>query len=301
MPVPTPDKLRECLLDLKNPIAQRTHAAFILRTKGDDESVQILAEALKNRQDSELMRHELAYILGQIGNPIVCPLLESILIDEDDDILVRHESAEALGAIGASDSISILQKYSIHSAPEISETCQIAIDLIQWRQSGESVGKSHYLSVDPAPALSNTAPNTSKNGVELVEEIEKLKNTLMDTSLSLFHRYRAMFSLRNIDNDASALALLHGFDDSSALFRHEIAYVLGQMQKPATIEGLAKVLRKTDEHRMVRHEAAEALGAIGGEEVEKVLNEYIDDEQIVVKESCHVALDTIEYWSAAEF
>ena len=73
------------------------------------------------------------------------------------------------------------------------------------------------------------------------------------------------------------------------------------MQKLVTVDGLAKVLRKTDEHRMVRHEAAEALGAIGGEEVEKILNEYVDDDQVVVKESCHVALDTIEYWAAAEF
>ena len=49
---------------------------------------------------------------------------------------------------------------------------------------------------------------------------------------------------------------------------------------------------------MVRHEAAEALGAIGGEEVELLLSKYADDDEIVVKESCDVALDAMEYWSS---
>jgi hypothetical protein len=92
-----------------------------------------------------------------------------------------------------------------------------------------------------------------------------------------------MFSLRNMNSDDAALALVDGFADSSALFRHEIAYVLGQMQRSVTVEGLSKVLRNKDEHRMVRHEAAEAMGAIGGAEVEAVLNEYSEDGEEVVE------------------
>lgn len=106
-----------------------------------------------------------------------------------------------------------------------------------------------------------------------------------------------MFSLRNINSDESALALLNGFDDVSALFRHEIAYVLGQMQRSATVDGLRKVLEDRDEHRMVRHEAAEALGAVGGDKVEGILANYRDNDDIVVTQSCEVALDTMDYWS----
>lgn len=285
-------KVRECLLDISQPIAQRTHAAFLLRTRGDAESVEILSEALRNKRDTPLMRHELAYILGQIQNPSVCPLLSAILEDEEDDILVRHESAEALGAIGQSDSVEILRKNSTHSAPEISETCQIALDLIEWQRthSDKNSGTGGYLSVDPAPSISD-----SDNNVNILRE------KLMDTSTSLFQRYRAMFSLRNVNSDESALALLDGFRDSSALFRHEVAYVLGQMQRAVTTEGLAEVLRNKSEHRMVRHEAAEALGAIGGEKIEEILREYLHDGEAVVEESCHVALDTIEYWNTGEF
>jgi deoxyhypusine monooxygenase len=279
------DKFRTCLLDLSQPIAQRTHAAFLLRTAGTQEAVEVIQQALLNKADSSLMRHELAYILGQIQNPMACPLLSQLLEDETDDVLVRHESAEALGAIGSVESLPVLEKFSTHSFPEISETCQIAVDLIKWRQLGEKADRGGYLSVDPAPALPKKT------------DVESLRKTLMDESLSLFQRYRAMFSLRNMNSDESALALVDGLKDSSALFRHEVAYVLGQMARPVTIPGLNETLCNKTEHRMVRHEAAEALGNIGGEEVEKILGEYMDDHETVVQDSCHVALGTIEYWA----
>jgi deoxyhypusine monooxygenase len=225
------EKLRTCLLDLGQPIAQRTHCSFILRTKGTTEAVEILSEALQNKADSPLMRHEIAYILGQIRNPVACPLLAAVLEDETDDILVRHESAEALGAIGSPDSLCVLEKYASDPAPEVSETCRIAIDLITWRQRGEAAGKSSYLSVDPAPAFSQPPP------------FDQLVQIYMDSSRSLFERYRAMFTLRDMNTDASAVALLQGFNDSSALFRHEVAYILGQMQRSVTAQGLSEVLK----------------------------------------------------------
>lgn len=58
-----------------------------------------------------------------------------------------------------------------------------------------------------------------------------------------------MFSRRTIDNDASSSALFDDFDDVSRLFRHEAVHVFGQMQKSLMIEGIAKVLRKTEEQR----------------------------------------------------
>ena len=46
---------------------------------------------------------------------------------------------------------------------------------------------------------------------------------------------------------------------------------------------------------MVRHEAAEALGAIGDLRSMSVLEEFIDDESIVVSESCEVAIDLLNW------
>ncbi|RYG66891.1 HEAT repeat domain-containing protein [archaeon] len=232
------DKLKACLLDLSLPIAQRTHVSFLLRTQGTPEAVEILSQALRNKADSPLMRHELAYILGQIQNPSACPLLEEILRDTTDDVLVRHESAEALGAIGSINNLPVLEEFANDLAPEVSETCKIAVDLIKWRaqQADKEGGAVHtsFTSVDPAP------------GFHEQETVESLTAMLMDSSRSLFDRYRAMFSLRNLNSDEAAVALLRGFQDSSALFRHEIAYILGQMQRKATADGLIKVLRNTE-------------------------------------------------------
>lgn len=282
---------RDVLLDISNPISKRTQSAFYLRTNGSQEAVEIIITALLIKEDSALMRHELAYILGQMQNPIACKYLSKILEDETDDILVRHESAEALGAIGDTSSVDVLAKYSKHPLPEISETCLIALNLIDWnRSNGEQtaiVKSKYFLSVDPAPPISQTTDMT----------VDQLQRALMDTSLSLFQRYRAMFSLRNINSNSSALALVTGLKDRSALFRHEIAYVLGQMELPVAIEGLRDALVDINEHRMVRHEAAESLGNIGGPIVNEILEKYCNDEEVVVKESCVVALDAIEYWS----
>lgn len=45
-------------------------------------------------------------------------------------------------------------------------------------------------------------------------------------------------------------------------------------------------------------QAAEALGAIGGEKAEGLLKTFMEDDVVAVKESCEVALDTMDYWSS---
>lgn len=159
-----------------------------------------------------------------------------------------------------------------------------------WRAAGrqdDSGDTRLYQSVDPAPPFPVHAHSVSE-----------LSQILTSAEIPLFDRYRAMFSLRNLNSDAAALALVQGLNDSSALFRHEIAYVLGQMQRPCAIDGLESVLKNLSEHRMVRHEAAESIGAIGGEVAENVLKSYALDGEVVVQQSCEVALDTMDYWNS---
>jgi hypothetical protein len=109
-----------------------------------------------------------------------------------------------------------------------------------------------------------------------------------------------MFSLRNRGGEGAVQQLCRALvkDESSPLLRHEVAYVLGQMQHPASVEALEESLRRQNEHEMVRHESAEALGAIDGrwDEVEAILKEFCSDENVVVRESCIVALDAADYW-----
>ena len=85
-------------------------------------------------------------------------------------------------------------------------------------------------------------------------------------------------------------AMASGFADQSALLRHEIAYVMGQMQDPLAVDALSKALAMNDEHPMVRHEAAEALGAIANNQTLPLMLKYAGDKERVVRESCEVAL-----------
>lgn len=217
--------------------------------------------------------------------------------------MVRHECGEALGAISSSSSITTLQTAMEQNPnqPEIYETCSLAISYINWKLNGGIEGDidqpmvcacmlNPYSTVDPAPPHPNHASLSTR----------EIGNILHDVSNPIFERYRAMFSLRNRGSSECVQELGHALihDDSSALLRHEIAYVLGQMQSPDSIDALKISLERKGEHIMVRHESAEALGAIEErwDEVESILKSFLDDEDIVVKESCIVALDAADYW-----
>ena len=107
-----------------------------------------------------------------------------------------------------------------------------------------------------------------------------------------------MFSLRNAGSKAAVLALTTGFADPSPLFRHEVAYVLGQLCHAASVEALKARILDGGEHEMVRHEAAEALGTIGTSECVEFLSKYTADPALMLKESCQVALDAVDYWTS---
>lgn len=159
--------------------------------------------------------------------------------------------------------------------------------------------KSDFASVDPAPPMAQG---------EEVQTVEELGKTLMDTTKPLFLRYRAMFALRDLASPPdlptavpAVHALAEGLGDHSALFRHEIAFVFGQLSHPASIPALTAALSNTEEASMVRHEAAEALGSLGDEEgVEDTLKKFLHDKEAVVRESCIVALDMAEYEKSNE-
>lgn len=134
-------------------------------------------------------------------------------------------------------------------------------------------------------------------------DILDYERTLLDTSLPLFQRYRAMFALRDLASPPdlqtavpAVKALARGLKDPSALFRHEVAFVFGQLSHPASIPALVECLSDTKEAGMVRHEAAEALGSLGEEEgVEDTLKRFLNDPEKVVRDSIVVALDMAEF------
>ena len=146
--------------------------------------------------------------------------------------------------------------------------------------------RSEFDSVDPAP------PSEAKN-------ISNLRNTLCNENEKMFQRMRALFALRNIGGKESVDALAAAYSSKSALLKHEIAYVMGQMQDSNAVPHLIDRLEDKEEDIMVRHEAAEALGAIGDRTALSVLEKFVDDDEVVIAESCEVALDLLE-WVASK-
>jgi len=125
--------------------------------------------------------------------------------------------------------------------------------------------------------------------------VETHRAELVDQSLPMPRRFRALFTLRSIGGDDAIAALLGSLEDPSALFRHEVAFALGQMQAPGAVETLKRVLRDTGDDEMVRHECAEALGAIATEECLDALREACEDGTQVVRETAKLALQRLEH------
>lgn len=80
----------------------------------------------------------------------------------------------------------------------------MAVRRLEWLQSGgekqlddTSTDKNPYCSVDPAPPAAR-------------KSLSELRIILLDESLPLFERYRAMFALRNHGDEEAVLALGDG-------------------------------------------------------------------------------------------
>ncbi|KRX99141.1 Deoxyhypusine hydroxylase [Trichinella pseudospiralis] len=243
------------------PMKKRFRALFTLRNLGGHTAIDAICKSFTS--SSALLKHELAYCLGQMGDRYAKPMLEQVLKDENQEPIVRHEAAEALGAIADPSAISVLLQYKNSAIKEIAQTCELALQRIEWINS----------SPEPVPPH----PEHLRQSLS----IENLEMILLDCTAKLWDRYQALFTLKHIGLES----------DGSALLRHEVAFVLGQLANPAAMDVLKRRLCKMDENCMVRHECAEALGAIGNLECRLILEQFLQDKERVVRESCEF-LDT---------
>jgi deoxyhypusine monooxygenase len=224
--------------------------------------------------------------------------------------MVRHEAGEALGAIGKESCLAPLRQHVDDQCLEVAQTCQLALQRIEFHLKEaekqqkntasftsaretevdrDTTGPSPYLSVDPTPPAPDSVPSTD------------LRCCLLNDDERIFDRYRALFALRNRGGTEEVQALSASFTSNSALLKHEVAYVLGQIQDANTVSQLKIVLEDSQENPMVRHEAAEALGSIAAPECLDLLKKYALDSDPIVADSCIVALDMLEHEQSGEF
>ncbi|KAJ4822117.1 hypothetical protein Tsubulata_002842 [Turnera subulata] len=276
------------LVDQTQPIEERFRALFSLRNLKGPAPRNALIQA--TRDPSNLLAHEAAFALGQMQDAEAIPALEAVLNDLSLHPIVRHEAAEALGAIGLEGNAPLLKSsLSADPAQEVRETCELALKRIEETNKENSEAdsstkeKSPFLSVDPA------APASSFSSVT------ELREVLLDEEKGMYERYAALFALRNHGGDEAVSAIIDSLGANSALLKHEVAYVLGQLQNKAASAALCRILRDANEHPMVRHEAAEALGSIADNHSVALLEEFAKDAEPLVAQSCQVALSMLEF------
>ena len=79
------------------------------------------------------------------------------------------------------------------------------------------------------------------------------------------------------------------------MLKHELAYVLGQTTNLHAVPFLERVLQDQKQQDIVRHEAAEALGALGQQSSLGLLEKYLRDDSQVVRETCELAVARIKW------
>ena len=268
------NEIEKVLLSTEDSVSFRYRALTLAHEKAPskDAMVDLMERSLKVQHESLLLRHEIAYFLGQAGNGKAMKDLKDLLHDEKEDDIVRHEAAEALWAVccltnGKYEALEDILKYCNHSSEPLSHTCKLVKQGMEAEMRDESDTKvpictcqskvrvrtaddgSQYKSFDPAGVIPNATHSM----------IPELSKTLCDESKTLLERYRCMFTLRNLGGKKAVMALCKALelDKSSAIMRHEIAFVLGQMasmcdESYRSIPCLSRMLARTGEHGMVR-------------------------------------------------
>ncbi|KAI4301131.1 hypothetical protein L6164_034443 [Bauhinia variegata] len=281
------------LLDSTQPISERFRALFSLRNlKGPGPRDTLI---LATRDCSNLLAHEAAFALGQMQDVEAIPALASVLNDLSLHPIVRHEAAEALGAIGLDDNVPLLKNsLDVDPAEEVRETCELALKRIEHLKDAGNSDVSSADDISPFKSVDPAAPAASCSSVD------QLRKVLLDEEKGMYERYGALFALRNDGGNEAVAAIIDSLGSKSALLRHEVAYVLGQLQDKAASAALSNILRDANEHPMVRHEAAEALGSIADDQSVALLEEFAADPEPLVSQSCQVALSMLEFERAGK-
>ena len=198
------------LCDQNRPLKERFRALFSLKNAAQNDkdsgelAVNLMFKSLDKNEPSALLKHEVAYCLGQTGCLEAVPLLESVLSDISREIIVRHEAGEVLGAIANKGSLPLLLKLAKEDpAPEVADTCKLAVARIEWLYGEQAENEKDQLSVNPYSSVDPAPPSLENSTSALLSQ-------LIDENLSLFERYRAMFALRNKGDDESISALAKG-------------------------------------------------------------------------------------------
>lgn len=296
--------LEEIITNHNYNIKLRMACLFQLRSIGSYEALKALEKAMLLEPSSDLLRHEICYVFGQMieDNKNISEIesfCRTEIFDKPDKWapIVLHEAAEALGNISDTNNIELLKRFADYKDDIIKETCELALANVEWlnkTQKGKTEGLDPesdcrmYNSNDPAPPF-----NYNKD--TQYADYDNLRKILFEEDL--FNKYRVLFTLRNLGTDKAVDLMCECFSDKfTPLYKHEVAFVLGQMAKTAkkALSKLEEVLQDENENAIVRHETALALGEIS--KSKDLLEKYSTHKDLLVAESCIISTEFVDFW-----
>ena len=260
------------LQDLSQLIAKRVSSLWCLRTVASLEAVEALFKAFEIEQKSELLKHEICYCLGQMDKSPehvekIQAFLEQVL-DGDHPKIVLHEAVEALGNINSENTLKLLKRFENEQSEILYETCFLTIKLVEWRESTDN-GKSEGLNLSKLKFTTNDpAPPFNYIREPKYKDIDYLQSIILDNvNFNLFDRYRALFTLRELNTEEAVVAMCQCLTKEnsrqcSALLKHEVAFILAQMEEVChvAVPFLIDCVSNEEEAPIVRHEVLVSLG-----------------------------------------
>lgn len=247
---------QEVLANPESTVFQRYNCLGMLRTIGTEPAAKALELTYPTLGTSELLRHDVMYCMGQMRQPNSLQFLLAHLQDDQELPIVRHEACEALSNFFDIKD-QILQHFDTEllkpNLPQILKSTLIVAKEKMISFSEESnFGKKYLGTIEPAEPFTLTEIKNlmtkflgiSENAEELSipgkfwELVEKL--VLMDLEkFGEYNKHRLAYFFRDQVDELTdknkpieMLELLicgKNRDVTTALLRHEVAFIFGQV------------------------------------------------------------------------
>ncbi len=121
---------------------------------------------------------------------------------------------------------------------------------------------------------------------------------LLDDKVTMFDRYRALFTLRDIYTKESCEAICQtltkeNFKTCTPLLKHEVAFILAQMERvfSVAVPYLLEACKNPEEAPIVKHEGLVAIGEMIDDA--SLISDLLSHPDPIVSESCAVALNNM--------
>ena len=131
-------------------------------------------------------------------------------------------------------------------------------------------------------------------------DVAYLQEMILDNeNYDLFLRYRALFTLRELNTEEAVLAMCQCLTREnsrrcSALLKHEVAFILAQMEDVFHVAEpfLIDCVDNEEEAPIVRHEVLVSLGDMIDDK--EKLSKFVNHPERIIDESCQVAFSYID-------